>query len=797
MTLDAQSRRLRELLEVLAGQRGSPDKRAVLVDELRALETRVNAIINTKATGAIAGAVQQISGDLAELDVRIQAALAEGQAANAAASAVADDLTAEAAALRTEIDALTVDYNAAQAAAALAESARQAAEAEAANALTSANSAANSASQSATSASNAAGSESAATSAAATAATSATNAQNSATAAASSASTATTKATEAAQSAAAATAAKVAAETAQSSAEAAETAAATSETNAAGSASTAANSATAAANSATQAGASATAAATSASTATTKASEASQSATAASQSATSASTSEASASTFAAQASTAATNAGTSAAAAATSQQLAASITSRGISVIEEQFLSDISANKWSRWSGGGSLAVLANEVYPIGKTWQFTLEVGQQSGMQTDSSDAQWRGPVNADAYYVEVEFTLVSGSLDAAGVVFDWLNTAPTVFRTQKTLASMMNGALIAGNVHVASGVFRKPTGFTGTFSLNRIYVMAGWSTFGAVSAKVIKFHRVTIRPATAEEQGLGEVATQIDAKVANEAAVRTSEDQALATQISTVSASVGSLSADVTSQANAIADLEGNASAMLAFRVKAGTSGAQLELVAADNPDGSVSVARIDASNILLNGSVTASQLATNELLTTSAQIKNGIITNAKIANAAVDTAKIASAAVTSAKIANAAINEAKISDAAITSAKISDLAVDTLKIQDNAVTVMSTVTGGLSLSFSASLGDEAVLGVAGVLRFSDLSEDGQSTNITIRFNGSIVISDTAQRGYGSIPFSYVFSKTCNSGTNTLEVSSSAGNQSSIYILSPSLFALRTLK
>lgn len=69
---------------------------------------------------------------------------------------------------------------------------------------------------------------------------------------------------------------------------------------------------------------------------------------------------------------------------------------------------------------------------------------------------------------------------------------------------------------------------------------------------------------------------------------------------------------LDASVTQQSVAITDLQNNASAGYLVKAQAGTEVSLLELIAADGTAGSVSVAKIAASEIILDGSVTANSL-----------------------------------------------------------------------------------------------------------------------------------------------------------------------------------------
>lgn len=85
---------------------------------------------------------------------------------------------------------------------------------------------------------------------------------------------------------------------------------------------------------------------------------------------------------------------------------------------------------------------------------------------------------------------------------------------------------------------------------------------------------------------------------------------ENGAQAASISSLSSSVGSISSTVTQHATAIAETNGKLIAAITLRAKAGTSGAELELVSANDPEGgSVSAARLRAENILLDGTVKA--------------------------------------------------------------------------------------------------------------------------------------------------------------------------------------------
>lgn len=444
------------------------------------------------------------------------------------------------------------------------------------------------------------------------AATSASNASTSASQAASSKTDAANSAGQAASSASAAAGSATAASTSAANASTSANQASTASTNAANSASGAASSATAAATSATNAASSASSASTSATSAASSKTDAANSAGQAATSASAASTSATSASTSAGNASVSATNAASASSSATSAQNaaisaktVAASIVGQGIGVLKDQFLPYDSAS-WLAWTTAPT--VTANAYYALGNTlsWNVTTAV---AGIYFPKTSGFWTGGKNADAYQVEIEFELASGSLEGAGVAIDWNNAAGTTFRSTMRLDAMVKTTLQLNQKILATGIVHKPAGFSGTFSSHDVLVFVNDASVGTLTAKSIKLHRVQIQPLTVTD-------------------------------------------ATVETQSTAIADLQGKAAAAITMRAKAGTSGAQLELVAASDPvNGAVSTARIAADNIILDGSVKAKHLSvTDAIITGTAQIANGVIASANIGDLQVSTVKIADRAVT---------------------------------------------------------------------------------------------------------------------------------------------------
>lgn len=262
----------------------------------------------------------------------------------------------------------------------------------------------------------------------------------------------------------------------------------------------------------------------------------------------------------------------------------------------------------WTRWHTQGTVTPVANERYPDGQTWDVTVTASQQAGIALNAPPAAiWTGQMDAAGYVVEVEYTLVSGSLAGAGVALDW-NTSSGEYRAQIPLSQMVSGTTVSGRTMVARGVFARPTNVAGTFSSHDLFVFANFTDFAPMSAKRIKVHRVTVRLATAEELGGGLVRAAIEAKLTNEYMTRTATDEALASSEERLNANIVGVNAEVTRAATVLAGLNG-ASALVTTSVVAGQQRATIRQVAWDgNGDlapGSAIV--FDANDILMRGSV----------------------------------------------------------------------------------------------------------------------------------------------------------------------------------------------
>lgn len=316
--------------------------------------------------------------------------------------------------------------------------------------------------------------------------------------------------------------------------------------------------------------ASASAAASSASTATTKAREASTSATSASTSANTASTKAAEASTSETNAATSATSAAGSSATAVSAKETAVAVSSQGGGVLSDMLL-PLGAGLWSGFSTAPTIT--ANELYPTGNTWTWDLAANTSGGAQMTSNNSLWSGPHFSAGFRVEITYELISGSLQGAGVLFDFVNASNTNSRVTKSLDDMTPGPVVVGELTKASAVFERPSAAS-TPNYSRMFFMANYTAFGSQEAKNLKVHSVQIFPITLTE-------------------------------------------ASVTTLETAVVDLQGNASAGYLIKAQAGSEVSLIDLIAADGSAGSVSVAKISATTILLNGSVTTQHLDANSV------------------------------------------------------------------------------------------------------------------------------------------------------------------------------------
>lgn len=177
--------------------------------------------------------------------------------------------------------------------------------------------------------------------------------------------------------------------------------------------------------------------------------------------------------------------------------------------------LTAVNSTDWGRWNTGGTLTISDNQVYPTGKSWRFVLSGAEYSGIVARSEWTGWIGPKNADAYVVEIVYTLHSGSISGAGVRLDWDDITNLDDVRDELAISQMRISGRSGEVQTATAILQKPE-TTETFGSHDFFVFGNLSatSYGGAAAKDLEIHRIYLRTATDEELGLGVVGTTFQA-------------------------------------------------------------------------------------------------------------------------------------------------------------------------------------------------------------------------------------------------------------------------------------------
>lgn len=284
-----------------------------------------------------------------------------------------------------------------------------------------------------------------------------------------------------------------------------------------------------------------------------RANEAGEAATSASESEQNAATSEANSLSSQMSAATSETNAAGSEARAVQAEGLAVSVVGRGVSVLSSQFLDQ----GWLDWNVGPTVG--SNEVYAVGKTWHWSV-VNEDAGCQLVSDGGAWSGVENADAYVVEVDYELVSGSIGGAGFLFDWIFGGAT-HRVTTALADCTNGPIGVGRLMTARRVVERPAGAAGAFDKHSVFFMANFAPTGPKVAKSLKVHRFSIFPASEEDRGRG----MVQAAYEGYAYSRASVDGALAGLSTNLMAEIDSVNASLEQDYLTASDVNGALAAM----------------------------------------------------------------------------------------------------------------------------------------------------------------------------------------------------------------------------------------
>lgn len=401
---------------------------------------------------------------------------------------------------------------------------------------------------------------------------------------------------------------------------------------------------------------------------------------------TNAAVSAGSASSSASTATTQASNASASAASASASATLAASVGPGAINanpLFQNYPTTPGRPTDWTAWSNGGSgNPTRVTGELPGSYAVQDSATAGNNQGdMQLGTYGL---GNVQANQYFViEADVQLVSGTLQGAGVHINFYDNGGNAYGTSlggngiSFYADADNtGAVIGAGTVGKTYRFRKLMRAAANAAIDRAYFyrMTGWTGWGTVTVKTLKWFRCSLRPATQAEIDAGVALPSLSATVSSHSSTIATHTSQIATHTTDISAANASISSEATARAAA----DGAINAQYGVRVSAGKvtgfqliSGANQSdfIIQADKfqveSGGQVPFQVISGTTYLKNAmiqaqAIDATKVVTSGLITNSAQINNGLITNAKIGNLEVDSAKIANLTVGNIKIADDAIS-----------------------------------------------------------------------------------------------------------------------------------------
>lgn len=198
----------------------------------------------------------------------------------------------------------------------------------------------------------------------------------------------------------------------------------------------------------------------------------------------------------------------------------------------------------WSAWVTTSTPVRVAGELpgtYAVQDTVtagnnQGNLQIGQGTGNGLDN--------VNASEYLVlEADVQLVSGSLQGAGIHISWRDSSPNSlgskninFYTEPDSTGSPVGAGTVGSTYRFRELVQAPAGAVDHAIL---YRMTGWTGFGTVTAKTLKWYKCGVRPATNEEIAAGVALPSLEATVSSQATTLSSHTTSIASLNTTVSA------------------------------------------------------------------------------------------------------------------------------------------------------------------------------------------------------------------------------------------------------------------
>lgn len=290
--------------------------------------------------------------------------------------------------------------------------------------------------------------------------------------------------------------------------------------------------------------------------------------------------------------------------------EMSAQIASRGISVLSDSFLTDPA---WKRVGSAGTLTKRANEKYPAGTTWDFDVAATQDTGLEADStSEAFWPGQINAKGYVMEIEFSIVSGSVSGSGFEIIWYTSAGN-YSAYARVSDTQAGE--SGVNRTARAVLKRPVGYSGeavkTRALFHVNAVKGW--LDPRAAKRMKVHRINVRVATDEEFGRGQVMAEVQSHLTQNYLTTADTNQAISSGIETYDASLGDLRTTVSQSSTAIANLQGGVAGLKWIAQAGDASAAGIEAVSIDkNGNKTRSALVLHGDNVIAPKTFSASRL-----------------------------------------------------------------------------------------------------------------------------------------------------------------------------------------
>ena len=165
--------------------------------------------------------------------------------------------------------------------------------------------------------------------------------------------------------------------------------------------------------------------------------------------------------------------------------------------------------DSWIQWENLSFTKHTGARAYTGGNAIEFNTNTSSYYGIRQDLTAVP-----NSEYIDIELTFTLVSGSLSGAGLIFDWNNTASANFRVSTPLSSLFTVGEILAKKTVAKFRLKRPVSFTGTFSSYRVFLIANYSGdgLGALATKSIVFDRLAVSIADASAKSIAAHETRI---------------------------------------------------------------------------------------------------------------------------------------------------------------------------------------------------------------------------------------------------------------------------------------------